>query len=140
MLRASSWSHSKRFETTEKLYISKTNGWHGGRIYTPHLSILDPPLAITYRNHQKSLAYFSHLAPSLILFFCTERQSEKGGGMAKSRAYIPEGMHPPNIFRGGDDNAFITPNNGTNCYAIAIQHSMSGDGWQGCKSMLSIGG
>ena len=34
--------------------------------------------AISYRNHQKSLACFSHLEP-LTLFFFTKRQSEKGG-------------------------------------------------------------
>ena len=43
---------------------------------------LDPPLAISYRNHQKSLAYFSHLAP-FILFFFTKRQSQKGRAMAQ---------------------------------------------------------
>ena len=48
------------------------------------------------------------------------------------------GMHPHNIFEGGDDT-FITSNIGRNCYAIALKHSMSGDGWQGCKSMLSFG-
>ena len=37
------------------------------------------PLAISYRSHQKSLAYFSHLVP-LILFFFTKRQSQKEGG------------------------------------------------------------
>ena len=30
----------------------------GGRRHTPHHSSLDLPLAIIYRNHQKSLAYF----------------------------------------------------------------------------------
>ena len=33
-----------------------------GRMHTPHPTMLDPPLAISYRNHQKSLAYFSHLS------------------------------------------------------------------------------
>ena len=33
--------------------------------------------AISYRNHEKSLAYFSYLAP-LILFFFTKRQSQRG--------------------------------------------------------------
>ena len=33
---------------------------------------------------------------------------------------------PPNIFRKGNGNAFITPN----FIAIAIKHSMSEDGWQ----------
>ena len=43
------------------------------------------------------------------------------------------------IFRGGDDNAFITPNRptGRNCYAIAMKHSMSGDGWQRRKQSAS---
>ena len=59
----------------EKLYTSKTFlKVAGGRMHTPHPT----PLAISYRNHQKRLAYFSHLAP-LILFFFTERQSQKGG-------------------------------------------------------------
>ena len=30
---------------------------------------LDPPLAISYRNHQMSLAYFSPLAPLVLFFF-----------------------------------------------------------------------
>ena len=46
-------------------------------MHTHHPSPLDPPLAISYRNHQKSLAYFSYLAPS-ILFFFIKRQSQKG--------------------------------------------------------------
>ena len=52
------------------------NGWWGDAY--PSSYPLDPPLAISYRNHQKSVAYFSHLAP-LVLFFFTERQSQKGG-------------------------------------------------------------
>ena len=40
------------------------------------------PLAISYRNHQKSLAYFCHLA-SLVFVFCTKRQSQKRGGMVQ---------------------------------------------------------
>ena len=59
----------------EKLYTSKTFlKMAGGRTHTPHPT----PLAISYRNHHKSLAYFSHLAP-LILFFFTKRQSQKEG-------------------------------------------------------------
>ena len=46
----------------------------GGKMHAPYRT----PLAISYRNHQKSLAYFSHLAP-LILFFFTKKQSQKGG-------------------------------------------------------------
>ena len=48
-------------------------------MHTPHPNPLDASHAIIYRNHQKSLAYFSHLAP-LILFFFTKRQIQKGGG------------------------------------------------------------
>ena len=33
------------------------------------------------------------------------------------------GMHPPQYFLRGDDNAFITPNIERNCYAIAVKHS-----------------
>ena len=50
----------------------------GGRMHIPHPIPLDSPLAISYKNHQKILAYFSHLAP-LVLFFFTKRQSQKGG-------------------------------------------------------------
>ena len=46
---------------------------------------LDPSLAISYRNHQKILAYFSHLA-LLILFFFTKSQSQKGA-MASPAAW-----------------------------------------------------
>ena len=59
----------------EKLYTSKTFlKMAGGKDAYPS----SYPLAISYRNHQKSLAYFSHLAP-LILFFFTKRQSQKEG-------------------------------------------------------------
>ena len=65
----------------EKLCTSKTFlKMAGGRMLMPHPTPLYPPLAISYRNHQKSLAYFSHLAP-LVLFFFTKRQSQKGGAM-----------------------------------------------------------
>ena len=54
-------------------------------MHTPNLTLLDPPLAISYKNHQKSVAYFSHLAP-LISFCFTKRQSQeerigRGGGV-----------------------------------------------------------
>ena len=62
-----------------KLHTPKTF-WKmaGGKMHTPHPTPLDPPLAISYRNNQNSLAYFSHLAPLLLLFF-SKRQSKKGG-------------------------------------------------------------
>ena len=63
----------------ENLYTSKTFlKMVGGRMHTPDLTPLDPPLVISYRNHQKRLAHFSHLAP-LVLFFFTKRQNQMGG-------------------------------------------------------------
>ena len=52
-----------------------------GRMHTPHPTPLDLPLAISYRSHQKSLAYFGHLAP-LILFFLLKGRVKTEGGMA----------------------------------------------------------
>ena len=52
------------------------NGWW--RMHAPRPTPLDPPLAISYRNHQKGLAYFSHLAPLILLFF-TKKRCQKGG-------------------------------------------------------------
>ena len=61
----------------EELYTSKTFlKMAGERMHTPHSTPLGPQLAISYRNHQKSLAYFSHVAP-LVLFFFTKRQIQK---------------------------------------------------------------
>ena len=57
---------------TSKIFLKMA----GGRMHIPHPTPLDPPLVISYRNHQKSLAYYSHLAP-LILFFFTKRQNER---------------------------------------------------------------
>ena len=63
----------------EKLYTPKTfSKMAGGRMHTPHPFPLNPPLVISYKNHRKSQAYFSHYAP-LYLFFFTERQSQKEG-------------------------------------------------------------
>ena len=61
-------------------------------IHTPHPTPLDPPLAISYKSHQKSLAYFSSLSP---LVFFTKRQSQKEeGGMAQclTPKYVPGAM------------------------------------------------
>ena len=49
-------------------------------MHTPHPIPFDLPLAISCINHQKSLAYFSHLAP-LVLFFFTKRQNQRVGGI-----------------------------------------------------------
>ena len=50
----------------------------GGKMHTLHPTPLSPPQAISYRNHHKTLAYFSHMAP-LILFFFIKKQSQGGG-------------------------------------------------------------
>ena len=76
----------------KKLYASKrlVRG-----IHTPY----PIPLTISYKNHQKSLPYFSHLAP-FVLF--TKRQSQKGGPWhnAPPPKYAPvrEGHDPPGNF------------------------------------------
>ena len=57
---------------TLKLFLKMA----GGRKHTPHPTFLHPPLARSYKNHQKNMAYFSHLAPS-VLFLFTKRQSQK---------------------------------------------------------------
>ena len=51
-------------------------------MHAPHLTPLNPPLAINYRNHGKNLVCFSHLAVGTIsfFFFFTKRPSQKGGG------------------------------------------------------------
>ena len=67
----------------KKLYTSATfKKMVGGRMHIPHPTPLNLPLAISYRSHQKSLAYFSYLAP-LILLLCITRQSQIGGSMAQ---------------------------------------------------------
>ena len=40
-----------------------------GRMHNPHPTPLYLPLAISYKNHQKSLTYFSHLTPLIVLFY-----------------------------------------------------------------------
>ena len=55
----------------ENLYLSKTYLKKAGEVNTlshPIFTPLDLPLAISYKSHQKSLAYFSHLAP-FVLFY-----------------------------------------------------------------------
>ena len=66
--------------------------WAGGRMHTPHPTLLDPTLAIIYRNHQKSLAYFIHLEPSVLFIFTKE--SQKG-----SHCTMPS---PPKYARAGN--------------------------------------
>ena len=55
----------------ENLYLSKTQLKKAGEVNTfSHLipNPLDLPQAISYKSHQKCLAYFSHLAP-FVLFY-----------------------------------------------------------------------
>ena len=64
----------------EKLHASKTfMKMSGGRMHTPDPTLL----AINYKNHQKSLAYFSHLAPLILFFFTKSLSQRRGGGMAQ---------------------------------------------------------
>ena len=60
-----------------KIFL-KMAGGKMHRLHPPNPTPRDPPLTISYRNHQKSLAYFSRLAPS-VLFFFIKRPSQKGG-------------------------------------------------------------
>ena len=63
----------------EKLYTSKTFSiMAGGRRHTSDPTPLDPPLAISYKSHQISPAYFSRLAP-LVLLFVTKNRVKRGG-------------------------------------------------------------
>ena len=61
----------------------------GGWMHTPYPTPLDQPLAISYRNRQTSMAYFSHLAPSVLSFF-TQGQIQKGVG--------GHGLMPPRTY------------------------------------------
>ena len=77
----------------EKLFTSKTFlKLAGGMMHTPHPTPLNAPLAISYRNYQKSLAYFSHLGP-IIWFFFSKKESQKGGlcTMPPPPKYAPAG-------------------------------------------------
>ena len=71
-------------EIMKKLYTSKTfSKTASGRRHTPHPNPLGPLLAINYNNHQKSMAYFSHMAPLILLIFYKKnivKRKEPGGG------------------------------------------------------------
>ena len=55
----------------EKLYTSKTFcKMAGRRRHTPHPTFLDPPPAFSYKNHEKSLAYFDHLISTIKFAIC----------------------------------------------------------------------
>ena len=54
----------KLYRSTSKKFLKMA----GGRMHTPHPTPLDPPLTISYRNHQKNLAHFNHMAPSVFFF------------------------------------------------------------------------
>ena len=74
----------------EKLYSSKKFlKMAGGRMHTPHSTSLDPPMAISYRNHSKSVAYFSHLAP-LLLFVFTKSRVQRGVGHGSGTMLPPK--------------------------------------------------
>ena len=67
----------------ENLYLSKTQLKKAGEeIYTPHPTPrLDPPLTISYKSHQKSLANFSHLT---ICSFLLKGKVKRGVTMANA--------------------------------------------------------
>ena len=50
----------------------------GGRSHTPHPTPLNPPLVISYKNLQISLAYFSHLHHKFCYLLLKDRV-KKGG-------------------------------------------------------------
>ena len=71
----------KEVRNYEKTVYIKKRCWKwlvGGCIVLILFSCIRP-WAISYRNYQKSLAYFSHLAP-LILFFLLKRRVKRGDG------------------------------------------------------------
>ena len=52
------------------------NGWWEDTY--PSFYSLYPPLTISYRNHQKSLAYFSHLPPLILFFLLKDKVKRRG--------------------------------------------------------------
>ena len=77
----------------EKLYASKTFlKMADGRMHTPHPTPLHPPLALSCRNHQKSLAYFSYLIGTINLNVLLL----KGRVKSSPPKYAP--VHTPNAF------------------------------------------
>ena len=67
---------TKQVRNYEKIvYIKTFLKMASGRMHTLHPT----SQAINQKNHQKSPAYFTHLAP-LILFFFIKRPSQKGVG------------------------------------------------------------
>ena len=64
------------------------NGWWKD-VY-PSSYPLDSPLAVSYRNHQKNLAYFSHLAPLQLFLFTTSRVKRGAWLNGPTSKYAPE--------------------------------------------------
>ena len=77
------YSYRREFEIIEELYASENifeNGWWEDAYPSYYPTPLDSPLAISYRNHQKSLAYFSHLTPLEYCSYLLKGRVKKGGG------------------------------------------------------------
>ena len=74
------YSMEKSYRPTSKTFSKMA----GGRMHSlyPSSYPLDPPLAIGYKNHQKSLTYFSHLIGiiSFVLFLLKGRVTRGGSG------------------------------------------------------------
>ena len=78
-LRQKAYSYRRGSKLQKKLYASKIFlKMAGGRMHILYPTPLDLPVAISYRNHQKNLAYFSHFAP-LVLFFSLKGRVKRGG-------------------------------------------------------------
>ena len=77
----------------EKLYTSKTFlKMAGGRRHYSHPTSLDPPLAISYKHHQNSLAYFSCLT-LVCSFLLKDRMKRNGQGGRWHNALPPPSLN-----------------------------------------------
>ena len=67
----------KLYRPTPKIFLNMA----GERMHTFHPSALDPPLAISYRNHKNSLIYryFSHLGTLIFILFLLKGRVKREG-------------------------------------------------------------
>ena len=65
-------------------------------MHAPHPTILSPlypPLAISYRNHQRRVAYFSHLAPLILIFLLKGRIKGRGAWPNRTQTHFRSHKH-----------------------------------------------